>query len=298
MAQSDKPESGYRVEDFAGDVVVLLDWLGIERAVLAGHSGSCLVVRRAALDHPDRVAGLVLEASPTTLVNNANLIQFVESVVANLIDPIDPEFARSFVTDTSSENLPPELVEVLVEDVLAVPARVWKETFAALLEYDDVSELSMIEAPTLLVWGNTDVLVSRAMQDQLASTIPNAELAVYDGIGHTPLGATGTLRRGRDAIRSTGLRAELTARSGHLDVVEGEHDRLGDDRRLERIERRVVQRNGPATGETPRNGDLGVGLVEQLDGDDPATRALRTAFLHPPLVQIHGAGETTPENEV
>ena len=174
------------LSDFAGDVVALLDALGIERAVLAGHSGSCLVVRRAALDHPDRVAGLVMEASPTTLANNANLIHFVESIVANLIDPIDPEFARSFVTDTSSENLPPELVEVLVDDMLSVPARVWKETFAGLLEYDDVAELSNIEVPTLLVWGNADALVSRAMQDQLASTIPNAELAVYDGIGHTP----------------------------------------------------------------------------------------------------------------
>ncbi len=183
---SDKPESGYGVEDFAADVVALLDALSIERAVLAGHSGSCLVVRRAALDHPNRVAGLILEASPTTLCNNANLIQFVESVVANLSDPIDPEFARSLVTDTSSENLPPELLEGLVDDVLAVPARVWKETFAGLLKYDDVAELSMIEAPTLLVWGEDDVLVWRAMQDQLASTIPNAELAVYDGIGHTP----------------------------------------------------------------------------------------------------------------
>jgi non-heme chloroperoxidase len=38
---SDKPPSGYRVEeDFAAEVELLLDALGIERAVLAGHSGS------------------------------------------------------------------------------------------------------------------------------------------------------------------------------------------------------------------------------------------------------------------
>lgn len=55
---SDKPETGYAVADFASDVVLLLDALAIERAVLTGHSGSCLVARRVALDHPDRVAAL------------------------------------------------------------------------------------------------------------------------------------------------------------------------------------------------------------------------------------------------
>ena len=43
---SDKPGRGYGVEDFAADVIPLLDALGIERAVLAGHSGSSLVARR------------------------------------------------------------------------------------------------------------------------------------------------------------------------------------------------------------------------------------------------------------
>jgi non-heme chloroperoxidase len=64
---SDEPAIGYRVEEFAADVVPLLDGLGIEQAVVAGHSGSCLAARRVAIDHPERVAGLALEASPTTL---------------------------------------------------------------------------------------------------------------------------------------------------------------------------------------------------------------------------------------
>lgn len=57
---SDKPGAGYGVEDLAGDAVDLLDALGIGRAMRVGHSGSCLVARRVALDHPERVRGLVL----------------------------------------------------------------------------------------------------------------------------------------------------------------------------------------------------------------------------------------------
>jgi non-heme chloroperoxidase len=184
--ESDKPETGYGVEDFAADAVALLGVLDIERAVLAGHSGSCFVARRVALDHPDRVAGLVLEASPTTLRDEPQLLDAVESVVSAVDDPISPDFARSLVADTSSANVAPELVELLVEDVLAVPARVWKEMFAGLLAYDDLAELPFVSAPTLLIWGDADRLVSRGMQDRLVHAIPGAELRVYPGVGHTP----------------------------------------------------------------------------------------------------------------
>jgi non-heme chloroperoxidase len=183
---SDKPPAGYRVEDFAADVVPLLDRLGIERAVVAGHSGSCLVARRVAIDHPDRVAGLILEASPTTLVADAGLERFVESVVSGLEDPIDPDFARSFVADTSSDTLPAEFVDGLVGELLKVPARVWKEMFAALLAYDDLAALDRVTAPTLLVWGDADGLVGADMQTLLVERIRDAELRVYERVGHTP----------------------------------------------------------------------------------------------------------------
>jgi non-heme chloroperoxidase len=183
---SDKPRTGYRVEDFAADVPLLLDALGIEHAVLAGHSGSCLVARRVALDHPERVSGLVLEASPTTLRGHTRLTEFVDSVVSNLHDPIDEAFARAFVADTSSEQLAPGLVDELARELLKVPAHVWKEMFAALLAYDDLAEIERITAPTLLVWGDADGLVSRAMQTLLAERIDGAELLIYQRVGHTP----------------------------------------------------------------------------------------------------------------
>lgn len=183
---SDKPQAGYRVEDFAGDVVPLLDGLGIERAVVAGHSGSCLVARRVALDHPHRVTGLVLEASPTTLNGDVNLKSFVEAVVSTLQDPIDPALARALVVDTSSDDLPPALLDELVAELLKVPAHVWKEMFLGLQTYTDVAELERITVPTLLVWGDADHLVTRDMQNSLVERIGGAELRIYEGVGHTP----------------------------------------------------------------------------------------------------------------
>ena len=183
---SDKPVTGYRVEDFAADVASAMDALGVQQAVLAGHSGSCLVARRVAIDHPDRVVGLVLEASPTSLRGDANLLAFIDTVVSPLSDPVDPAFARSFVIDTSSDDVPADLTDALVDEILKVPARVWQETFAGLLEYDDLTELPRVTIPALLVWGDADGLVDRTMQDVLLERLQDAVLLTYAGVGHTP----------------------------------------------------------------------------------------------------------------
>jgi non-heme chloroperoxidase len=167
--------------------VRLLDALAIDRAVLAAHSGACMTARRVALDHPDRVAGLVLEASPTTLVGDAALEAFVTSVVDALADPIDPDFAREWIGDTSSEATAerPE-TDLLVAEVLKVPAHVWKETFGSLLTYDDTSELWGIAVPTRLIWGSADQLVTQDAQEALVRLIRSANLSVYAGSGHAP----------------------------------------------------------------------------------------------------------------
>lgn len=181
---SDKPEQGYRVEDFAADAVDVLDALDVGRAVVVGHSGSCLVARRVALDHPERVAGLVLEASPTTLRGHEGLQQLVAEL-EDLRDPIDETFARSFLLDSSTATLGEEYAGELIAEVRKVPAHVWRETFAG-LQYDDTSELSRVAAPVLLIWGDADPIVGREMQEQLVSRLTNATLVIYEGLGHTP----------------------------------------------------------------------------------------------------------------
>lgn len=183
---SDKPASGYGIEDFSADVIALLDALGVERTVLVGHSGSCLTARSVAIDHPQRVGGLILEASPTTLTEDPAFRVFVESVVSGLEDPIDAAFVRSFVADTSSDDTDPELLEEFVGELLKVPARVWHQTFGSLLRYDDTHLLERIAAPTLLIWGDRDRLVGRQAQEALRAQIADAELLVYPGAGHAP----------------------------------------------------------------------------------------------------------------
>ena len=125
--------------------------------------------------------------------------------MSNLEDPIDPAFARSVLTDTSSDELPSELLDQLVDELVKVPARVWKEMFTALLSYDDLAELGSITVPTLLVWGDADGLVRRDMQHTLVERIHGAELRVDEGVGHTP--------RWEDPTRFAGDVAAFVTRS-------------------------------------------------------------------------------------
>jgi len=51
------------------------------------------------------------------------------------------------VADTSSPDVAPEVLDQLVGEILKVPARVWREMFAELLDYDDRSQLRASQRP-------------------------------------------------------------------------------------------------------------------------------------------------------
>lgn len=182
--ESDKPAHGYAVADYASDLKELLDVLGVDRAFLAGHSSASLVVRRFAHDHPERVAGLVLEGSFVSL--RGHVPPEVERKMTSLTDPVPKDFVRDFTAGTFSRAPEPAFVDAMIGESMKLPARVWNETFAGLIAYDDASALPSVAAPTLVVWGAEDTLIAREMAQSLASAIPSARLAVYDGIGHTP----------------------------------------------------------------------------------------------------------------
>ena len=181
---SDKPQCCYTVDDFAADVDAFMDALSIEEATLVGGSGGGFIAQRAALDYPHRVSRLVLIASGATLLDNEAVMGLGEEMLA-LEDPISPEFVREFQESMMYHPGPDEFLDTVVSESLKLPARVWRDYWEGVARAPyDAARLGEIDAPTLIMWGEQDIIFSREDQEQLAGAIPGATLRVYPDTGH------------------------------------------------------------------------------------------------------------------
>ena len=179
-----RPASGYRESDLSQDLGAFMDALGVESAVLVGASSGGLVAQRFALDHAERTLGLVLLGSPVTLCNKPAVREWWDSTVSRLTDPIDPDFVRAFQGSTLARPVPPAFFDAMMAESLKVPARVWRAMTEGFLSDDHSSELHRIAAPTLILWGDQDVL-TQGDQEALRAAIAGSRLVVYEGAGHT-----------------------------------------------------------------------------------------------------------------
>ena len=180
---AERPLTGYRVEDFAGDLASFMDAVDFERAVLVASSSASFAVQRFAIDNPLRVLGLVLIGVPWSLRDKRVGSTLVEAV-SELSDPVDPEFVRDFVESTVVGPVPHAFLEVMIGESLKVPARVWKATLDGLLNATPPVETGTICAPTLIVWGDRDDFVHRSDQERLAAAICESQFVAYEGAGH------------------------------------------------------------------------------------------------------------------
>ncbi|MCO4236956.1 alpha/beta hydrolase [Pseudarthrobacter sp. MDT3-26] len=68
-----------------------------------------------------------------------------------------------------------------------MPAHVWKAILNGLGEATPPTEAGSIHAPTLILWGGQDGLLTRGDQETLATRIPGSGLKVYPGMAHLVL---------------------------------------------------------------------------------------------------------------
>lgn len=184
-AGADQPAAGYRLDDYVADVAAFLDAMGLEAAVIVGHSGGSYIAQRFAIDHPERTLGVVLIAAFATMDQNAAVLELLEAV-AELTDPVDPGFVREFQEGCVAEPVPAAFMEAIIAGSMQVPARVWRDYLGRMAEAQPPTAAGTISAPALIQWGDQDAICRRGDQDALLAAMPQARLELYEGTGHCP----------------------------------------------------------------------------------------------------------------
>jgi len=182
---SDRPEDGYTFAQLARDVRDVLDTLGLPKAVIVGHSMGGTVAERFALDFPDRTLGLVLLNTFASLRDNGAAAELA-TAVRGMTDGVPADFVRAFQQSTVARPTPSGVIDRSVAESLRVPPRVWRALVEEFVRTNVVGELSRIDVPALVVWGNREQYVTRADAELTQKSIPGATLLVYEGAGHAP----------------------------------------------------------------------------------------------------------------
>lgn len=179
--------------ELAADAVRVLDALGIQAAHVHGVSMGGMVAQELALRFPDRVRSLVLQG--TSAGGPRSTGPALDSLAAILLQRLPVSRERKLRVLTT-HLFSPEYAAQHHEEVLAhlrrlgadrAGARGALQHLAASSVHDTTSRLPSLQAPTLVLHGELDRLVSLSNATLLAQHIPRARLAVIPGTGHLPL---------------------------------------------------------------------------------------------------------------
>ena len=84
----------------------------------------------------------------------------------------------------SGISVPPGYIEMMTEETLKVPSRVWKEYTASLLSEGIPENIGEIAVPCLILWGDRDEITGRSDQEEASRLIRNSLLVIQEGLGH------------------------------------------------------------------------------------------------------------------
>ncbi len=177
------PAGPYTMSELAGDVVRLADVLGLDRFALVGLSIGGALGQLLALEHPDRLASLVLCCTVPRFGDAASWVDRAAQVRTQGMAPLaEPTRARWF-TDGFREHRP-EVVERLIGMIKSTPVEGYAGCCEALARFDVWSRVARVTAPTRVIAGDQDQSATLPDVREMAARIPEADLVVLEDVAH------------------------------------------------------------------------------------------------------------------
>ncbi|MEV0932998.1 alpha/beta fold hydrolase [Streptomyces phaeochromogenes] len=197
---------GYTRPRYSQFLGVLIDHLGVPEVHLLGHSHGGFVVQYHALNHPERIAGVILyDSAPLTgPEHGAEAMRQVQLFAERHADhPGLPEVLAAFqaiptisddaqMTAVARGLLPSYFADYWgrEEEFAPLRASVRATHISGLDEnlaphvIDDRADLGSLTVPALVVVGRHDVICGVRWAEELHALIPGSELLILENSGH------------------------------------------------------------------------------------------------------------------
>ncbi|HEY0754921.1 MAG TPA: alpha/beta hydrolase [Ktedonobacteraceae bacterium] len=165
FGKSPAPSHTLNVDELANAFVLWMQQLGLSSAIFLGHSLGCQIIANLAAQHPSLVEQAIL-VSPTMDPDALTLHQ----VFTRLLRDIPCEPLHFF----------PLLLCEYMRAGMARTLSTLEYAFADPME----KHLCSLKAPTLVVRGDRDPIISQAWAEQVHQLLPHSQLIVIPDAGH------------------------------------------------------------------------------------------------------------------
>ena len=189
IARSSDPGGPFSIGDMAADTIALMDAVGIKKAHVLGYSMGGMVAQEMALNHPQKIAGLILVATDCGISQRIKAQPEASKLFSEMIrlGTDEAKLAAAhclFAKQTFDDN--PQVIQRYADVSQRFPAsqKMLARQWAAVAQHDACDRLAHIVSPTLASTGSEDVLIPPQNAALLAQKIPDAQMVSIDGGGH------------------------------------------------------------------------------------------------------------------
>lgn len=189
VGKSAKPDYPYEMNMFAKDAIEVLDHLHIQKAHILGISMGGYIAQEIGLTYPDRVLSLILASTsfggPNAPVTSKETLAKMMTVPSETISTEEAYAIRMSVVaskDWLQENkkLLEQITKWREENPQPNEARLNQANAANIFNVED--KIGSIQIPTLIIHGDSDVVVPTRNAELLHKKIPNSKLVlIKDG---------------------------------------------------------------------------------------------------------------------
>jgi pimeloyl-ACP methyl ester carboxylesterase len=177
-------------------ILGLMDALKVDKAIMVGNSAGGAIATQFALEHPERVSGLIL--TDAAIYQGGGSPAWIRPLLYTpQMNRLGPLIMRQFAGEpgenfiksawSNPEKIPQATFEAYRKPLHANDwdKALWELTKAS-RRPNFVNKLASLTVPTLVLSGTDDKIVPLEQSQRLASSIPNATLETFPACGHTP----------------------------------------------------------------------------------------------------------------